>query len=266
MADPTLKAIFRTFVVDEERHAVVAERLCAHYDVHHYRRYEPKESLRRFAPVFRDAIRHLSDDIANVYITTGEVILDVALLRSIDDYVHDGMSAQAMVLINRDESRHIAIDFAMIEHYASPAYAAAERRRSRAPLRERARTALTFATLIYHAKPFISEVFFQPMALVDPSGRRIREALKRMQALAAKPGVVDRPFGHYLKVIQDTYHRPIVGRLLSGVLSRLSGFEPAYIARLNTEQELARTAEKSFEQLAEEVLAVKYDAAAPPDA
>jgi hypothetical protein len=35
--DPVLKEIFTTFVVDEERHAQVAERLANFYDVHHYR-------------------------------------------------------------------------------------------------------------------------------------------------------------------------------------------------------------------------------------
>src|SRR5687768_349616 len=35
--DPTLKAIFDTFVVDEQRHSEVAARLARHYDVHRYR-------------------------------------------------------------------------------------------------------------------------------------------------------------------------------------------------------------------------------------
>ena len=61
---------------------------------------------------------------ANAYITAGELILDVALLRSLDDYVADEMSHRAMYLINRDESRHIAIDYRMVEYYASPEYAA----------------------------------------------------------------------------------------------------------------------------------------------
>ena len=36
VADPTLQNIFSTFVVDEGRHAVAAERLAAYYDVRHY--------------------------------------------------------------------------------------------------------------------------------------------------------------------------------------------------------------------------------------
>ena len=258
--DPVLRAIFETFVLDEERHAVVAERLARHYDVRRLSRYEQTASLRSFGPYFRDAVRYLSDDIANVYITTGEVILDVALLRSINDFVHDGMSGQAMDLINRDEARHIAIDYYMVGYYASPDYAEDRRRRPRPSAAELGRGAWTFANLIWRARPFIQDVFFTPMALVDPSGARLREALKRVQALSAKPGVADRPFGRYLHFLQDSYHRPVVGKVFGGVLGRLSGVSPTYLARLNSEEELAASAGKSFEALAEEVLAIKYEA------
>lgn len=259
--DPTLRAIFESFVVDEERHAAVAERLARHYDRRRLRRYEQNATLRSFAPHFRDAIRYLSDDVANVYITTGEVILDIALLRSINDFVHDDMSARAMDLINRDEARHIAIDYYMVGYYASPAYAERERRRGPLPPRELARGALTFANLIWRARPFIQDMFFTPMALVDPSGLRLREALKRVQALSAKPGVVDRPFGRYLQLLQDAYHHPALGRLLGPALGRLAGVSPEYLRRLNSDEELAAAAGKSFDELAEEVLAVKQGGA-----
>src|SRR5579859_7776320 len=94
--DPTLKKIFRTFIVDEERHAQAAERLALFYDVHRHRHYATSESLSRFFPHFLTAVGELSDDIANTYITGGELLLDIALLRSIDDYVADDMSKQVM--------------------------------------------------------------------------------------------------------------------------------------------------------------------------
>src|SRR5262245_47200018 len=71
--DPTLARIFRTFVKDEARHAAVAERLARHYDVHRYETYAMNPALVRFAPHFVDAVRYLSAEIANVYITAGEV-------------------------------------------------------------------------------------------------------------------------------------------------------------------------------------------------
>ena len=122
--DPTLKKIFSTFVADEERHAVVAERLAAHYNLNKFKTYTPSQGLMDFKPHFLAALKYLSAEIANSYITGGELMLDVALLRSLDDYVHDDMSQRAMELINRDESRHIAVDYYMAEFYASPAYQA----------------------------------------------------------------------------------------------------------------------------------------------
>jgi len=256
--DPTLRAIFETFVGDEIRHATVAEKLAKHYDVHRLRAYRTNPSLERFVPYFLDAIRLLSDDVANAYVTVGELILDIALLRSIDDYVDDAMSAQAMHLINRDESRHIAVDYRMVEHYASPEYA--RQMKARATKRsavEAARAYATFAGMLLHAQPFIRDVFLTPMDLVDPSGVRLREAFKRFQQLGAKPGVRDRPFGRFMIGLQDLYHHPIVGPLFGGVIARVSGVSDRFLQRLNDESELAAAANKSYEELAQEALGVK---------
>ena len=38
------------------------------------------ENLVRFRPHFVDAVKHVSAEIANAYITSGEILLDVALL------------------------------------------------------------------------------------------------------------------------------------------------------------------------------------------
>jgi hypothetical protein len=255
--DETLQKIFKTFIVDEIRHAECAERLARFYDVHHYRDYRRSEALTKFAPHFLEGIRHLSDDIANAYVTAGELMLDIALLRSIDDYVADGMSAQAMRLINRDESRHIAIDYHMVEYYASPAYAEKERQRAAAPPADRLKALRTFASVIYYAKPFFREVFFLPMERVDPSGTRLREAIRRFQLLGNKPGVADRPLGKFILALQNLYHRPVVGPVFGRVLSRLAGVEPQFLERLNDDAELARAQAMTYEQMAEEALAVK---------
>src|SRR6185503_19368906 len=177
--DPTLRKIFSTFVADEKRHSAVASRLARHYDVHHYRVYTESPSLTAFRPHFLALVENTSPEIANAYITSGELILDVALLRSLDDYVADDMSHRAMALINRDESRHIAVDFHMTEHYASDAYLAQPRPRPSA--RELAVGVRAVAVMMWHAKPFLQEVFVAPMDRTDPSGRRILEAFKRIQ-------------------------------------------------------------------------------------
>ncbi len=257
--DPTLKAIFATFVKDEVRHSQVAQMLADFYDVHHFRLYRPSPALQRFTPAFLDAIRYLSDDVANAYITVGELILDIALLRSINDYVHDAMSDQAMRLINRDESRHIAIDYHMTEYYASPDYVRKLESRRPPSLEERVRGARAFGLMLYYGKPFFREVFFAPMDRVDPSGKRILEAFKRVQLIAAKPGVVDRPFGAFMQSLQDAYRNPLGRALLGGLLTRIAGMEPRFMEQIPTDRELDVARDMSFDELAEEALAVKGD-------
>ncbi len=256
--DPTLTKIFSTFVVDEERHAVVAERLAKHYDVHHYRDYRMSPALERFAPHFVDGIQYLPAEIANIYITGGELLLDVALLRSIDDYVNDEMSRQAMHLINRDESRHIAIDYHMVEYYSSPAYQDELRAQGRPRVRAVARGLWSLLNILYFAKPFFVGVFFDPMARVDPSGRRLREAFKRLQLLGQKPDVAKRPFTRFIQSIQAAYNtRP--GKIAFGsILSRVAGVPEEMLINLFTDDEAAWAANASYEALAEDALGAKY--------
>lgn len=255
--DPVLKEIFATFVKDEMRHSHVAQMLADHYDVHRYRVYRPSKSLDKFYPHFIDAIRHLSDDVANAYITSGELILDVALLRSIDDFVADPLSAQAMELINRDESRHIAVDYHMVEHYASPAYREEKKRAPKKSLGEQAAGARAFAAMTLYGRPFFKDVFFGPMDKVDPSGRRIREAFKRMQMLGEKPGLEHLPLMKFWRTMMELYAKPWVGPRGKDVIARVIGAEPRFMEQIATEEELARARAMSFDELAQEALAAK---------
>ena len=256
--DPTLHKIFSTFVADEKRHSAVALRLSRHYDVHHYRTYVESPSLTAFRPHFLALVRDTSPEIANAYITSGELILDVALLRSLDDYVADEMSHRAMHLINRDESRHIAVDFHMTEHYCSDEHLAAIRARPRPSLRVLARQARVLVTMMWHAKPFLQQVFLAPMDRTDPSGRRVQEAFKRIQLVLRKPTVARAPFSRMMIKMQEAYNHPILGKLLGRFLLRALGAEDRAARILFTQEELARTQQMSFDELAEEAIGVKY--------
>ena len=256
--DPTLQKIFSTFVADEKRHAAVAQRLSEHYDVNRYRSYTESAALTKFRPHFLALVRDTSPEIANAYITSGELILDVALLRSLDDYVADDMSHQAMHLINRDESRHIAIDFHMTEHYCSDEYLAEAAKRPRPPLREMLRMARVLATMMWHAKPFLEQVFLKPMDRTDPSGHRIREAFKRIQLVIRKPTVARTPFSRFMIRSQELYNHPVIGKLFGRFLLRALGAEDRAARILFTPEELARTQTMTFEELADDALAVKY--------
>ena len=256
--DPTLKKIFSTFVADEKRHSTVAARLAQHYNVHHYRDYVESPALTRFRPHFLNLVRNTSPEIANAYITSGELILDVALLRSLDDYVADEMSHRAMHLINRDESRHIAVDFHMTEFYCSDEYAEIIRARPRPSVREMARMARVLAMMMWHVKPFLQEVFLKPMDTTDPSGRRVHEAFKRIQLVLRKPTVSRAPFSKMMIAFQNAYNHPVYGRYFGRVLLRILGAEDRAARILFTKEELARTQRMSFDELAEEALSVKY--------
>ncbi len=255
--DPRLKEIFATFVADEARHSAVATRLAAHYDVHKYRAYAPSRSLARFFPHFVRAVTYLSDEIANAYITGGELVLDVALLRSINDFVDDEMSEAAMELINRDESRHIAVDYHMVEYYASEAYTRELEGRAPRPLGERVVAAWTFASVLWYAAPFFREVFFEPMNRVDPTGKRIKEAMKRMQLLGAKPGVSERPFSRFMAAVRDAHNSPLGRTFVGALLARVAGVPPELLRNLYTDDEWSRASRMSFDELAADALAAK---------
>ncbi len=255
--DPLLAKIFSTFVADEKRHAEVAEHLARHYDVHGYRTYAESPELTAFRPHFLHLVQQTAPEIANAYILAGELILDVALLRSIDDYVADETSHAVMHLVNRDESRHIALDFRMTEFYASDDYRAEIARRPAKTAAAWLAGARALVTMMWHAKPFLRAVFLTPMEKVDPSGVRLAEAIKRIQLVLRKPKVRDLPFSRFMIEAQDAYNRPVVGRLFGPLLLRALGAEPALARRLFTEAELARSQRMSFDELAEDALAAK---------
>ena len=256
--DPTLAAIFDSFVADEERHAVVAMRLARYYDVHRYRDYQVAPALVAFRRPFLRVIELANPELANAYVTAGELQLDVALLRSLDDYVGDAMSHAAMELINRDESRHIAIDFHMTEVYASPAYLAERARRPAPTAAHRAASLAAVARMLWFAQPFLQQVFLQPLDRTDPSGKRLKEALKRLQLVARKPTVAKQPLMRVMLTAQELYLHPVAGPLLAKGLLRLLGAEPRIAARLYTEAELARSQAMTFDELAEDAVAAKY--------
>lgn len=247
--DPALAAIFATFVADEIRHAECAERLARHYDVHRYQRYVMNPHLVAFAPAFRQALRHLSPELANLYVTGGELLLDVALLRSIDDFVDDAMSRQVMDRINRDESRHIAMDFFMTEQYAM-GHGAKWMREERPSARRRIEAVAAFAVALYHLRPFAQAVFLEPMAVVDPSQVRLDEAWKRIHLLISRPDVAKRPLPRVIHGVQKVRALPVVGAVFGSVLGRLAGLPDAMWEQRATPVECAAAANQSIDELA----------------
>lgn len=256
--DPVLRQIFESFVVDERRHSDVAARLAAHYDVHRYRNYERNPDLVRFHPYFLEAIRSVSAEVANAYITGGELLLDVALLRSLNDYVHDDMSEQAMHLINRDESRHIAVDFYMVEYYASDAHLRQLAERPAPTPADHARAVWAISHLLYYAGPFFRAVLFEPLSRVDPRGGRMREAFKRLQLVAGRPRVKDRPFWRTYWMGRQVFSHPVLGPALGRAVQRVAGLPDLLMTDLYGRDDLLRAQRQTVEQMANEAVALKY--------
>ncbi|HVY48525.1 MAG TPA: hypothetical protein VHB21_21700, partial [Minicystis sp.] len=215
----------------------------------------PSPELVTFAPRFAAALRHLSPEVANAYVTGGELILDIALLRSIADYTDDAMAHAVMQLVNRDESRHIAMDYFMTEYYAAGRHDA---RRGPRSLLDHARAAWAFAALLHAAKPFVTVVFFEPSRVADPSGRRMKEAFKRLQLLAAKPHLVDRPFAKFMTSLRTAFNTPVVGRVLGRVICRILAAPPELLVDLYSEDEARRARAMTIEELAAEALGAKH--------
>ena len=166
-----------------------------------------------------------------------------------------------MHLINRDESRHIAIDFHMTELLLLRRAPRRDPRaaRARASASWRA-TSRALATMMWHAKPFLQQVFLAPMDRTDPSGRRVQEAFKRIQLVLRKPTVARTPFSRFMIALQDAYNHPIDRQACSARCScACSAPRIAPRGSCSRSEELARTQRMSFDELAEEALAVKYN-------
>ncbi len=256
--DPVLQQIFATFVKDEQRHSQVAQMLADYYDVHQYQYYRLSPSLARFTPYFVDLLQYLAPEVANAYITAGELILDIALLRSLTSYVNDTLTGQAMDLINRDESRHIAIDYHMIRYYSSEEYAAKRTHAPRQSPREKLRAWRAMSMVIFYGAPFFKAVFFEPMHRVDPSGDRMREAFKRIQLIGMKPGADQAAILRFFLWLQDVYNDSRVFRSALGpVIERTIGLDREYILRLYSDEELQRVGRMSYDEMAQEALRAK---------
>ncbi len=256
--DPTLKAILWTFDVDETRHSDVATRLAAHYDVHGYRQYAPNPDLVAFEPHFENAIRSFSPEVANMYITIGELMLDIALLRSIDDFVDDAMSAEAMHLINQDESRHIAIDYFMAEYYCTPEFDLELMARRPLSAQEHVASWISFAQLFHYGAPFFRSVFFEPMDRLDPDGRRMTQTWRRIQMVSTRPEIAKRPIVRFMLVLFRLFNHPIVGPLMRKPITALIGVDERFLTQLYDEVDRRWAQSVTMQEMAEEALAVKY--------
>ncbi len=221
--DPVLAAIFRTFHADELRHSHAAARLADYFDVHHYQVYTPNLALLRFIPYFTGAIDSLHPAFATSFILGGELILDIALLRGLNAYVADPLSGAVVEKINQDESRHLAMDMHMTEHFARVA--------SAAPGANPWLGADWWGVLAW-GPPFFNEVFFRPMALFDPSQEQMREVIRRFRRFYDRDGVSGNPAVEQFRSVVgflETSIGALVGGTVEQVVRSVSGIDFGFV-------------------------------------
>jgi len=206
--DPAEKAIFETFYDDEVRHAEAMWHLSKYFDVHQYRIYTPDANLVKFVRAMSKMINGISPEFASAMVTAGELVLDVALLRSVNDYIEDPLSRAVIEKINQDESRHIAMDFYLCEKYGQAD--------TEPPSMREFFETMSNPTLIsgmYWATVALSAMFGRIQAIMDPTGFRFLEAGRRFEMLGQKnPKIAaNRNYAAVLKI--NTTSQSILGEV-----------------------------------------------------
>jgi hypothetical protein len=117
-ADPTRRAIFESFAVDEHRHAEAERLLMVRWGLlGRHQRPEPNSNVRRLIDTLERHAARVSPSVFSAIIPLTELVLDGALVRYLLRAVDDPVCHRAFEGINADEARHLAMDFYMLEHY-----------------------------------------------------------------------------------------------------------------------------------------------------
>jgi hypothetical protein len=187
MEDPTLKEIYNWCYIDEVRHSEASARLARYFDQNQYKVYTPNLSMLKFIPYFSGAVRTLNPAIANSLILTGELILDIALLRGLNNYVDDPQSRAVVEKINSDESRHLAMDFFMAEYCSENNMSIHTGKEKKAWLNPDLRGMARFGPA------FFNEVFFRPMEVLDPDNEQMESVARRLRRFNLREEVQGNP-------------------------------------------------------------------------
>jgi len=113
--DPTLAEIYRYFHAEEQRHANAELALLKRWGmIEHGEMPEPNVNIRLAIEWLDKYADDMSLSVLGTVIPMLEVALDGALLKFLLDEVKDPVCHQVFAKINNDESRHIAVDFEVL--------------------------------------------------------------------------------------------------------------------------------------------------------
>lgn len=229
MTDPTIKAIYESFHEDEIRHSQAALALMDYFDVHHYKVYTPSSAMLKFLPHFTKAVDKLNPAFANHLVLFGELILDIALLRGLNDYVDDPLSRAVVDKINSDESRHIAMDFYMTEYCSKHNMTAKN---------EKWTDNLSLIGVSRWAPEFFKDVFFKPMEMMDPEQKQLKDIMRRVRRYYLREEVQNNPMVQSFNNSADFFESTFggyVGRGAENIVKRLSGLDLTFVKAGHTD-------------------------------
>ena len=117
--DDRARQIYRFFAIDERRHAEAETLLAKRYGVAHADLPLPlRWTLATLAKNFREPSRGLHE-LSSATIVLFELALDTLLIPAIKERVNDPLQAQVFRQIDLDESRHLAMDYWLLETKAA---------------------------------------------------------------------------------------------------------------------------------------------------
>jgi rubrerythrin len=116
--DPVRKGLFRSFAIDEARHAEAERRLMVRWGIVGRRqRPEPNANVRHLYETLQVHATEVHPSVFSAIIPMTELVLDGALVKYLVQVVDDPICHRVFEGINADEARHLAMDFHMLEHY-----------------------------------------------------------------------------------------------------------------------------------------------------
>jgi hypothetical protein len=122
VTDPALKEIYRMFQAEEQRHANAELALMHRWGMlgEGDEVPEPNINMRLVMDWMDRNVDKMSLPILGTFIPVAEVMLDGALVKFLLDEVADPVCHQTFAKINADESRHLAVDFHLLELLGAP--------------------------------------------------------------------------------------------------------------------------------------------------
>ena len=119
--DPYLKEIYRYFRAEEQRHANAELALMHRWGMLDEDEFpEPNINIRLIMQWLDKNVDKMSLSVLGTLIPMLEVALDGALLKFLLDEVKDPVCHETFQKINADESRHLAVDFHLLELLGMP--------------------------------------------------------------------------------------------------------------------------------------------------